>query len=75
MDQAPAYYFFISWIGILIAFWGATKFEGTRTIIYYLLILLIVLDLVSHSTEINDILRAGGLNVPSTDVLGSGGAA
>lgn len=59
-NNTQAFYFFLGWLIIILGFWGMTKFEGTRTILYYMLILLIVLDLVTHSTEIANILAAAG---------------
>lgn len=72
MNTDSAYYFFIGWFLVLGSIWGLSKFEGGRTVIYYLLILAIALDLVTHSTEIANILSASGWQTnppPSEGVL------
>jgi hypothetical protein len=61
MNTDSAYYFFVAWIIILGTGWAMTKAEGTRTILYYLIILAIVLDLVTHAQEIQDILSKAGI--------------
>lgn len=43
-----AYSFFIGWFIIILLFYGSTKFEGTKTVTYYILWLAIVLTLVTH---------------------------
>lgn len=69
MDSSSAYYFFIGWSIILIAFFGMNKFEGTRTILYYLLWLLVVLDIVTHYKELEDILSKAGFQTTTFQPL------
>jgi hypothetical protein len=82
-SNTSAYYFFVGWSLILLAFFGMNKFEGTRTVLYYLLWLLVVFDIVSHYAEIQSILAQAGFqistitpaNVPvNLAVSNSGGA-
>lgn len=72
MDTTSAYYFFIGWFLILGSLWLMAKAEGTRTLVYYILVLAIVLDLVTHYAEINGILTSAGFL--KADVLTGGGA-
>jgi hypothetical protein len=69
MDTSSAYYYFVGWAVIFLAAWGMTKAEGTRTILYYLIILAIVLDLVTHAQELQDILSKAGFQttIPNTN--------
>ncbi len=56
-----AYYFFIAWFFILLGFWAMLKSEGTRTILYYLILLAIVLDLVINAQQIQTWLENAGI--------------
>lgn len=71
MDTSSAYYFFIGWFLILGSLWLMAKAEGTRTLVYYILVLAIVLDLVTHYAEINGILTSAGFL--KADFLTEGG--
>lgn len=52
-----AYNFFIGWLIIIGLFWGSTKFEGTKTLTYYILWLAIILTLVTHADELNTLIQ------------------
>lgn len=65
-SNTSAYYFFIGWSIILIAFFSMLQFEGTRTLLYYLLWLLVVFDIVSHYSQIQDFLSNAGFQTSST---------
>lgn len=52
LDTNSAQYFLAGWGVILFSIWVMAKFEGTRTLLYYLFWLGIVLDLVTHGTLI-----------------------
>lgn len=65
-----AYSFFIGWFIIIGMFWGSTRFEGTRTLTYYVLWLSIVLLLVTHSNEFGSLIRGA---IPQQET-GSGNA-
>lgn len=66
-----AYYFFIGWGIIIFAFFGLNKFEGTRTILYYMIWLLVVLDVVTHYQDLKTILSNAGFETssPQTNLL------
>ena len=67
MNQSQtAYSFFIGWGVIIALFWGGTKLESTKTIIYYVLWLSIVLLLVTHSQTITNIIQGSGIQEQST---------
>ena len=51
------YTFMIGWIVIIVVFYGSTKFEGTRTITYYVLWLAIVLTVITHSNELTTLIQ------------------
>ena len=55
-----AYSFFIGWAIIFLLFWGGTKFEGTKTLIYYVLWLSIILAIVANYKQFTSLL--GGVN-------------
>jgi hypothetical protein len=52
IDTSSTQYFVAGWAVILFSIWLLSKYEGTRTALYYLFWLGVVLDLVSHSEEI-----------------------
>lgn len=52
IDTSSTQYFVAGWSVILFSIWVLSKYEGTRTLLYYLFWLGIVLDLVAHSEEI-----------------------
>jgi predicted aspartyl protease len=61
-----AFSFFIAWSLIVVLFWTGSRFEGTRTIEYYVLWLSVVLMLVTHYKELTTILEASGLPQAAT---------
>lgn len=63
-----AYYFFIAWFFILLGFWAMLKSEGTRTILYYLIILAIVLDLIINAKQIQTWLENAGIITPQNPI-------
>lgn len=52
IDTDSLQYFLAGWGVILGTIWLMAKFEGTKTLLYYLFWLGIVLDLVTHGTQI-----------------------
>lgn len=61
MTNNSAYSFFLGWLVIIVAFWAGLKLEGTKTIIYYVLWLTVVLTVVVHYQELTEIIRGAGL--------------
>lgn len=55
--MSSAYNFFIGWFIILGLFYGSLKFEGTKTLTYYVLWLNIVLMLVTHSDTLKTLIE------------------
>lgn len=67
MNQSTtAYSFFIGWGVIIALFWGATKLEWSKTIIYYVLWLSIVLLIVTHSQNLQSIIAGSGIQEASS---------
>lgn len=66
-------YFVAGWGAILFSIWGMSKFEGTRTLLYYLFWLGIVLDIVTHYeffiTEYNTIFNTTGTGNTTLPVI------
>lgn len=52
IDTSSTQYFVAGWTVVLFSIWILSKYEGTRTLLYYLFWLGIVLDLVTHSEDI-----------------------
>lgn len=55
------YPFVVGWGIILALFVGSTRYEGTRTITYYVLWLAIVLTLVTHANELTTLIQGTGI--------------
>jgi len=55
------YGFVVGWGIILALFIGSTRYEGTRTLTYYVLWLAIVLVLVTHAPELTTLLQGTGI--------------
>jgi hypothetical protein len=72
-NEDNAYYFFIAWIFIIGGAWLMTKAEGTRTILYYLIVLAIVLDLVTHADQIAAFIKPTGVLAPTTNLSANAG--
>lgn len=73
IDTSSTQYFVAGWSVILFSIWILSKYEGTRTLLYYIFWLGIVLDLVSHSEEIyylySIIFNLSGQATPPIDVV------
>lgn len=67
------YGFIIGWSIILVLFYGSTKFEGTRTLTYYVLWLAIVLTIITHSKELTTLIESA-VPAPPPQETGSGSA-
>jgi hypothetical protein len=59
-----SYGFFLGWSVLIIAFVLSMKFEGTKTIAYFILWLAVVLTLVAHYQELQTIVSGAGLPEP-----------
>lgn len=68
------YTWVVGWTIILALFIGSTRYEGSRTITYYVLWLSIVLILVTHAGELTTLLRGTGIQGISDATEGSGQA-
>lgn len=72
IDTSSTQYFFGGWAVVLLTIWIMAKFEGTRSLLYYLFWLGIVLDVVSHSEEIyllySTIFNLSGQATPIIDI-------
>lgn len=53
LDTSSTQYFIAGWTIILGTIWIMSKFEGTKTLLYYLFWLGVVLDLVTHGQQIS----------------------
>lgn len=60
MTTNTSYSFFVGWLLIIMAAFTMNTFEGTRTVLYYLLWLLVIFDIVSHYKDINMFLYNAG---------------
>lgn len=67
MNNSTAFSFFIGWSVIIVAFWGATKFEGSKTVLYFTLWLAVLLTIVAHYQEIIQIVTGAGLPEVATN--------
>lgn len=74
IDTSSTQYFIAGWAVVLGSIWALSKYEGTRTLLYYLFWLGVVLDLVSHSEELyyfySIIFNLSGQATPITDIVG-----
>lgn len=52
MNTSDVGLFFGGWLIIFFSLWAMSKFEGTKTALYYLLWTGVVLDIVTHGQEI-----------------------
>lgn len=55
------YNFFLGWTFVLLLFWLGSRYEGSRTIIYYVAWLAVLLLIVTHYKAINLIFTNIGL--------------
>lgn len=65
------YDFFLGWSFVLLLFWLGSKFEGSRTIIYYIAWLTVALMVAVRYKDINTIFASIGLEPDSVTGGGS----
>lgn len=65
MDTSDISIFFGGWIIIIFMLYTFSRIEGTKTILYYVLWLGVVLDVVTHGTEIKIILEKFKIATPT----------
>ena len=66
MNSNSAFSFFLGWSVIIAMYWGFLKYEGTRTIIYYVAWLAVILTVVAHYKELQSILSDAGFSTVGT---------
>ena len=66
LDTSSVQYFFGGWLVILVTIWVMSKFEGTKTLLYYLFWLGIVLDIVVHYDILVSYFATLGFIQPTT---------
>lgn len=70
--MSTAYSYFIGWFIIILLFYGSTKFEGTKTLTYYILWLAVVLTLLTHYNTFRELIQSAvppqqnDVSIPST---------